>query len=159
MTPLIVVGLIAATNVLKYFEGNLQRIFMTILEVWALASAPALASVLSLSLGCLRINGRSVFRTYITESLIRTARTSVSNLRTTLLPLELWDSLKFFLSHPSFGTGSVSTGKNTSGNEMQTTLSRSSGTNSKRFSTIAWVNHKLLWIPTGERSRRTASTS
>ena len=62
---------------------------------------------------------------YIVESLIWTTRTSVSNMRTTLLLLELLGLPEFFLPYLTSGTGSVSADRYTSGSETQTALSRS----------------------------------
>ena len=59
---------------------------------------------------------------YIARSLTWTATTSVSNVRTTLLPLELWGLLKSPLPHLFFGTRSASTGSSTSGDMTQTLL-------------------------------------
>ena len=108
---------------------------------------------------CLRINWKPLFWTYNAESLTWTVTTSVSNVRTTLLLLELRDLSKFLLPRSSSRTKSVSVSSNTSGNKTQTALSWSHGTSSRRSFTATWVTYKLLWTPTGERLRRTPTTS
>ena len=88
-----------------------------------------------------------------------TATISISNVRTTLLTLELRGLLEFSLPRLSSGTGSVSAGNSTSRSETQTALFWSHGTSLRRFSAKVWVTHKLLWISTKKSSRGTPNTS
>ena len=98
-------------------------------------------------------------RTYTAESSTWVATTSVSNVRTTLLSVELRGLPKFPLPRLSSGTGSASACSSTSGNMTETPLSRSRKTSLRHSSTKTWMIHKLLWKPTEERSRGTSSTS
>ena len=102
---------------------------------------------------------RSVPQTYIAESPIWTATTSVSNMRTILLSLKLRGLPKFFLFRLCFGTGSVSAGSSTNRNKTETALSWSDGISSRHSSATTWVTYKPLWTPTGERSKGTLSIS
>ena len=80
---------------------------------------------------------RPVPRTYIVKSPTWTATTSVSNLRTISLPLELWRLIKFFLPHPSSKTGWVCAGSNTSKGKTQTAQSQPRRTSSRHSSAKA----------------------
>ena len=96
---------------------------------------------------------------YIAWSPTWTATTSVSNVRTTLLTLELRSLPEFSLPYFSFRTGSASAYSSTSGDMTQTLLSQSYRTSLRYSSYETLVTHKPLWTFTQERSRRTPSTS
>ena len=85
---------------------------------------------------------RPVPRTYTAESPICIAKTSVSNVRSILLSLELRDLPEFFLPRSSCGTGSAFAGSSTSKDMTPKPPSRLPGTNLRHSSAIAWVTPK-----------------
>ena len=144
----------ADTSVPKYSEDHLQRIFKAVLEAWAPASTPTPAPVV-FEVPREKLKARSP-NVYYKKSHIdcynfcQQCEDYFTTQGSQNLP-------KFFLPRPSSETGSAPIGSNTSRDMTPIPLFRSRGTSLRRSSIKTWVIPKSLWIPHGEKSRRTPS--